>query len=97
MNTTFNTLINSIKRAISNKQFIKKHGNRFLTCYDINSDKRFNGQVINTINPLNIKIRLAKNGSVVTLKAKDIQIINKDHKKLYNFKYSNNKPVVITY
>jgi len=97
MNTLLSTIINSVKRAINNKQFIKRHGNRFLTCYDINSDKRFNGQVINTINPLYIKIKLAKNGSIIKLKASDIQIINKDHKKLYNFKFSNNKPVVISY
>ena len=57
MNTLFNNIIISVKRAINNKQFIRKHGNRFLTCYDINSDKRFNGQVINTINPLNIPNR----------------------------------------
>ena len=96
MNTLFN-IINSVKRAVNNKQFIKRHGNRFLTCYDINSDKRFNGQVVNNINPLTIKLRIASSGKIMTLKASDIQIINKDHTKLYNFKFSNNKPVVINY
>lgn len=94
---TFTNIITSIKRAINNKAFTKKHGNRFLTCYDINDgDKKYNGQVIDTINPLNIKIKLAKNGSIITLKAKDIWIINKDHKQLYNFKhFKNSKPVII--
>lgn len=95
MNTLLSTIINSVKRAVNNKQFIKKHGNRFLTCYDINSDKRFNGQVVNNINPLTIKIRIASTGKIITLKSKDIQIINKDHKQLYNFKHFNNKAVVL--
>lgn len=94
---TITTLIASVKRAINNKAFIKRHGNRFLTCYDINSTKSYNGQIINTINPLNIKIKLAKSGNIITLKASDIQIINKDHKRLYNYKFTNNKPVVINY
>lgn len=95
MKTLFNQLVSSINRAIANKSFVRKHGNRFLTCYDYNSEKRFNGQVINTINPLNIKIKLAKNGQVITLKAKDIQIIKKDHKQLYNFKHFNSKAVIL--
>jgi hypothetical protein len=94
---TFAKLMKAIKTAYYNKQFIKKHGNRFLTCYDINSTKRFNGQVVSNINPLTIKLRIASSGKIMTLKASDIQIINKDHKKLYNFKFSNNKPVVINY
>jgi hypothetical protein len=96
MNTLLSNIINSVKRAVNNKQFIKRHGNRFLTCYDINSTKRYNGQVINSINPLTIKIRIASNGSIIKLKASDIQIINKDHKQLYNFKLINSKPVVIS-
>lgn len=94
---TLTKLISGIKRAVNNKQFIKRHGNRFLTCYDINSTKSFNGQIINNVNPLTIKIKLAKSGNIVTLKSSDIQIINKDHKRLYNYKFTNNKPVVINY
>jgi hypothetical protein len=91
---TFTKLIQSIKTAYYNKQFIKKHGNRFLTCIDNKQYNRYNGQVINTINPLNIKIKLAKNGQVVTLKASEIIIINKDHKRIYNYQVLNNKPTI---
>ena len=55
---------------------------------------RYNGQVINTINPLNIKIKLAKNGQIVTLKASDIIIITKDHKRIYNYQTVTNKPSI---
>lgn len=91
---TFTKLIHSIKTAYYNKQFIKQHGNRFLTCTDNKKYNRYNGQVINTINPLNIKIKLAKNGQIVTLKASDIIIITKDHKRIYNYQTVNNKPSI---
>lgn len=91
---TFTKLIHSIKTAYYNKQFIKQHGNRFLTCTDNKKYNRYNGQVINTINPLNIKIKLAKNGQIVTLKASDVIIITKDHKRIYNYQTVNNKPSI---
>jgi hypothetical protein len=91
---TFNKIIHSIKTAYYNKQFIKQHGNRFLTCTDNKKYNRYNGQVINTINPLNIKIKLAKNGQIVTLKASDVIIITKDHKRIYNYQTVNNKPSI---
>ena len=91
---TFQKLMHSIKTAYYNKQFVKKHGNRFLTCVDNKEYKRYNGQIINTINPLNIKIKLAKNGKVITLKASEIIIINKDHKRIYNYQNVSNKPVI---
>ena len=55
---TFNKITHSFKTAYYNKQFIKQHWNRFLTCTDNKKYNRYNGQVINTINPLNIKIKL---------------------------------------
>lgn len=91
---TFTKLIQAIKTAYYNKQFVKNHGNRFLTCIDNQKYNRYNGQVINTINPLNIKIRLAKNGQVVTLKASNIIIITKDHKRIYNYQTNTNKPSI---
>lgn len=91
---TFTKLIHSIKTAYYNKQFIKQHGNRFLTCTDNKKYNRYNGQVINTINPLNIKIKLAKNGQIVTLKASEIIIITKDHKRIYNYQTVTNKPSI---
>lgn len=91
---TFTKLIHSIKTAYYNKQFIKQHGNRFLTCTDNKKYNRYNGQVINTINPLNIKIKLAKNGQIVTLKASDVIIITKDHKRIYNYQTVTNKPSI---
>jgi hypothetical protein len=91
---TFTKLIQSIKTAYYNKQFIKNHGNRFLTCIDNKKYNRYNGQVINSINPLTIKIRIASNGQIVKLKASDIIIINKDHKRIYNFQNTVNKPTI---
>jgi hypothetical protein len=91
---TFAKLMKAIKTAYYNKQFIKNHGNRFLTCIDNKQYNRYNGQVINTINPLTIKLRIAKNGKVVTLKASDIIIINKDHKRIYNYQNTVNKPSI---
>lgn len=91
---TFTKLIQGIKTAYYNKKFIANHGNRFLTCIDNQKYNSYNGQVINTINPLNIKIRLAKNGNVVTLKASNIMIITKDHKRIYNYQTNTNKPSI---
>jgi hypothetical protein len=91
---TFAKLIQAIKTTYYNKQFVKNHGNRFLTCIDNKKYNRYNGQVINSINPLTIKIRIASNGQIVKLKASDIIIINKDHKRIYNFQNTVNKPTI---
>jgi hypothetical protein len=91
---TFAKLIQAIKTTYYNKQFVKNHGNRFLTCIDNKQYNRYNGQVINSINPLTIKLRIASNGRIVKLKASDIIIINKDHKRIYNYQTVNNKPSI---
>ena len=90
-----NNLIQSIKVAIHNKKFVQKHGNRFLTAYNTSTGLSYNGQIKKTINPLNIKMKLASTGQVVSLKASKIKIINKDHKQSYIVKSMGNKPVVM--
>jgi hypothetical protein len=90
-----NQIITAIKTTIHNKNFVKKHGNRFLTAYSTTTGQSYNGQVKSTLNPLNIKMKLASNGQIVRLKASNIKIINKDHKQSYIAKSMGNKPVIV--